>query len=90
MAASAQELKVEKIGEVLAMIENRLEAKQAQDVRFFVEKLFERLSPEDGLKIFMGLHYPFINFQPIAQLIQRRSEHLVPLWKNMVGAHLIL
>ncbi len=51
MAASAQELKAERIGEVLAMIDNRLEKKQAEDVRYFVQKLYERLAPDDVLGI---------------------------------------
>lgn len=51
MTASAQELKAEAIGEVLSMIDNRLDKKQASDVRFFVERLYERLAPDDILGI---------------------------------------
>ncbi len=51
MALSAQELKAEKISEILAMIDNRLKQQQAHDIKLFVEKLYERLSPEDVLGI---------------------------------------
>ena len=51
MTASAQELKTEAIGEVLSMIDNRLDKKQAADVRFFVERLYDRLAPDDILGI---------------------------------------
>ncbi|WP_169566502.1 NAD-glutamate dehydrogenase [Sneathiella limimaris] len=51
MAASAQELKTEKIAEVLAVIDSRLEKSQASDVRYFVGKLYERLAPDDVLGI---------------------------------------
>ncbi|WP_169543904.1 NAD-glutamate dehydrogenase [Sneathiella aquimaris] len=51
MAMTAQEEKTEKISDILAMIDKRLEAKQAGDIKLFVEKLYERLSPEDVLGI---------------------------------------
>jgi len=51
MALSAQELKAEKISEILAMIDNRLGNGQADDIKTFVDKLYERMSPEDVLGI---------------------------------------
>ncbi|MEP3248407.1 MAG: NAD-glutamate dehydrogenase [Sneathiella sp.] len=51
MALTAQDLKAEKISEILAMIDNRLKLDQADDIKLFVEKLYERLAPEDVLGI---------------------------------------
>jgi len=47
MVVNTQEMKSEKIAEVLAIIDTRLDKKQAVDVRVFVETLYERLSPDD-------------------------------------------
>ncbi|MBL4906612.1 MAG: NAD-glutamate dehydrogenase [Sneathiella sp.] len=49
MSLSAQELKAEKISEILAMIDSRFSKEQTEDIKLFVEKLYERLAPEDVL-----------------------------------------
>ncbi|MEH6404116.1 MAG: NAD-glutamate dehydrogenase [Sneathiella sp.] len=51
MALTAQEMKTKKIAEILAMIDSRLEAKQAKDIKIFVQKMYERLPAEDVLGI---------------------------------------
>lgn len=51
MALTAQEMKSKKITEILAMIDSRLAEKQAKDIKIFVQKMYERLSPEDVIGI---------------------------------------
>jgi len=51
MSLTAQEMKTEKISEVLAMVESRLDKKATEDIRLFVEKLYERLAADDVLGI---------------------------------------
>ncbi|GLQ05026.1 NAD-glutamate dehydrogenase [Sneathiella chinensis] len=51
MANKQQELKAEKISEILAMVDSRLEKEAAADIKILVEKFYERLAPEDVLNI---------------------------------------
>ena len=51
MALTAQELKNERITEILEMISGRFEKKQAEDLTIFVQKLYERMAPDDVLSI---------------------------------------
>jgi glutamate dehydrogenase len=51
MALTAQELKAERISELLEMVTSRLDKSKGEDLHFFIEKLYERLPPDDVLNI---------------------------------------
>ena len=51
MVAKAQDLKLEQINKVLAIVENRLDKKTATDAIKFIRQFYERPAPEDVLGI---------------------------------------
>ncbi|TNE41539.1 MAG: NAD-glutamate dehydrogenase [Alphaproteobacteria bacterium] len=51
MAVKAQDLKNEKIDEIIAIVDARLDKKAAEDVAVFIRQFYARLTPEDMVNI---------------------------------------